>query len=76
MRLSQLTRRMMREDALCVRRADGETEQTVYTGCVRGIAREDPINRAFVLLVRAAEGAMIVTVTDPPGGGMGNGETK
>ena len=76
MRLSQLTRRMRREDALCVRRADGETERIIYKGCVRGIAREDPINRAFVLLVRAAEGAMIVTVTDPPGGGTGNGEPK
>ena len=76
MRLSQLTRRMRREDVLCVRRTDGETERIIYTGCVRGIVREDPINRAFVLLVRAEDGGVIVTVTDPPGGGTGNGETK
>ena len=76
MRLSQLTRRMRRGDRLCVRFAGDAEGRTIYTGQVRGIRREDTLNGAFVLEVRADEGVVTVTVTDPPREGNGNAETK
>lgn len=64
MRLSQLTRRMDKDDEICVMDSEASIDQNLlYEGRVRGIRREDPLNGAFVECICAADSVICVAVS-------------
>ena len=66
MKLSQLTRRMDRDDGIVVTDMNRAIDQSVlYDGKVRGIKRDDEINGAFVEVVKAVDSTVHVLVSCP-----------
>lgn len=66
MRLSQLTRRMDRRDEIQVCLLGEPIDRNVaYSGAVRGIGRDDPLNRMSVNHVCACEDVLLIEVRNP-----------
>lgn len=63
MRLSQLTRRINRDDMIMVFEQNAPVDQNLlYEGRVRGIKRDNPINRMSVSHVCAVGDTIVVEV--------------
>ena len=68
MRVSQLTAVMEKEETICIcdiRKTIDKCE--LYNGYVKGIKRDDPINKMHVNGVSACEGQIVVFVKDERG---------
>lgn len=64
MRLSQLTRRIDRDDTVMVFDEHAPIDQNLlYAGRVRGIKRDDPINGAFVESVAAQDNRICILIS-------------
>ena len=64
MRLSQLTRRIDRDDTIMVFDEKAHVDQNLlYAGRVRGIKREDPINGAFVEGIMAQDNRICILIS-------------
>ena len=64
MRLSQLTRRIDRDDTVMVFDEHAPIDQhLLYAGRVRGIKRDDPINGAFVESVLAQDNRICILIS-------------
>ena len=68
MRVSQLTNVMEKKETICICDARKPiTEIELYNGYVKGIKRDDPINKMHVDAVTACEGQIVVFVKDQRG---------
>ncbi len=64
MRLSQLTRRIDRDDTIMVFEQNAPVDQNLlYEGRVRGIKRDDPINGAFVEGISAQDDCICILIS-------------
>ncbi|MBE6547941.1 MAG: hypothetical protein E7667_03560 [Ruminococcaceae bacterium] len=64
MRVSQLLHVMDKDDLIVIDDYDKPVDQmTIYTGTVRGIKREDPVNKMHVCIVCADNDTILVLAT-------------
>lgn len=66
MRVSQLLHVMDKDDLITIDDYDVPVDRmTIYTGIVRGIKRDDPVNKMHVLSVHADNDTILVLVSQP-----------
>ena len=65
MKVSQLLHAMDREDDIIIENGNERIDRmTIYKGEVRGIKRDDPVNRMHVEHVFACDNVMVVLVNE------------
>lgn len=65
MKLSQLLKVMDRDDGIIVNTADqnvGINRKRLYTGTVRGIHKDSPLNKGHIKFLRAMDDSILVEI--------------